>query len=89
MNNNKSLLTPVLLGGDLNAYSMAMSFANAYGVRSYVFSRSRLAITDSSSFIKLNVVNGLDGCDGAVDALEDFAKEHSGEKLILVPCADW
>lgn len=89
MKNNKMPLTPVLLGGDLNAYSMAMSFASAYGVPSYVFSRSRLAITDSSSYIKLNVVNGLDGCDGAVEALTEFAKEHSGEKLILVPCADW
>lgn len=89
MKNKKASVTPVLLGGDLNAYSMAMSFANAYGVPSYVFSRSRLAITDSSSYIRLKVVNGLDGCDSAVEALTDFAKEHSGENLILVPCADW
>lgn len=89
MKNEKMPVTPVLLGGDLNAYSAAMSFANGFGVRSYVFARDRLAIADTSPYIKLSVVRNLDGCDAAVETLTRFAKEHSGERLMLVPCADW
>ncbi len=82
-------LTPVLLGGDLNAYSMATAFARYNGSRSHVFSRQRLALTDSSSYISLHIVEGLDEPDFAVPALLKFAEEHEGEELILIPCADW
>lgn len=89
MKTEKRILTPVLLGGDLNAYSMAMSFADAFGVSSYVFARDKLAMTNSSSYIKLRVVKGLDDCNVAVKALTDFAKKHKNERLLLIPCADW
>ena len=80
---------PVLLGGDLNAYSMAMSFARAAGVVSHVFAREKLAMTDTSSFIKLHSVKDLDDYNVAVPVLLNFAKEHKGERLLLIPCADW
>ena len=80
---------PVILGGDLNAYSMAMAFAAKYGIRSHVFARERLAITDSSAFIELHTVRNLDKCDAAVPALLKFADEHEKQNLILIPCADW
>jgi len=89
MRRKNQSVTPVLLGGDLNAYSMAMAFARAEGCVSHVFARDRLAVTDNSSYIKLHVVKNLDSCDVAVPALLEFAKEHEGEKLLLVPCADW
>ncbi|MBE6634803.1 MAG: hypothetical protein E7617_01195 [Ruminococcaceae bacterium] len=80
---------PVILGGDLNGYSMAMSFAARYGVVSHVFARDRLAITDSSAFVRLHTVKALDECDAAVPALMKFADEHKGQRLLLIPCADW
>ncbi len=82
-------LTPVLLGGDLNAYSMATAFAEYNGSKSHVFAREKLAMTDSSSYITLHVTEGLDDPDFAVPALLRFAMEHKGENLILIPCADW
>ena len=81
-------LTPVLLGGDLNAYSMAMAFADAFGVQSYVIARDKLLIS-SSKYVKQRVVKGLDDVDTAVKYLKSFAKRHKGERLLLVPCADW
>ena len=80
---------PVLLGGDLNAYSMAMSFADAYGIPSYVLARDRLGISATSPFVRYGIVNGLDKCDEAVGALDEIASRHRGERLLLVPCADW
>ncbi|MBE6536507.1 MAG: hypothetical protein E7673_01000 [Ruminococcaceae bacterium] len=89
MENKYEKITPVLLGGDLNAYSMAMSFAEAFGVVSEVFSRERLAITDFSSYINNHTVRGLAEIEVAVPELISFAKSRAGEKLLLIPCADW
>ena len=87
--NTNGRIVPVLLGADLNAYSMALSFAAAAGVRSHVFARERLALTDTSSFVKLHTVKDLDDYNTAVPVLKEFAMRHKGDTLILVPCADW
>ncbi len=80
---------PVLLGGDLNAYSVARAFFEEYGVVSHVFAAGRLGVTDNLEFIELHIVEGLSDVNVAVPALLDFSKEHSESELILVPCADW
>ena len=89
MNKQGEIITPVLLGADLNAYTMAMAFAAAGNYVCHAFAKDRLGMTDNSAFIKLHIIKGLDDCNVAVPALLDFAKEHKGERLILVPCADW
>ena len=89
MNKKHERLTPVLLGGDLNAYSMAGAFFDAEGVPSEVFTREKLAVTNLSSYINIHVVPELDDCNVAVPILQSFAKSREGEKLLLVPCADW
>lgn len=89
MKNKHEKITPVLLGGDLNAYSMAMSFAESLGVVSEVFARQKLAITDLSSYINIHTVRGLNDIEAAVPELLRFAKTRAGESLLLVPCADW
>lgn len=89
MKNTENTLLPVLLGGDLNAYSMATSFARFCGVRSAVFSRERLAITDLSQYTDLHIVPRLDDCNYAVPALLEFAAKNKEKRLLLVPCADW
>lgn len=82
-------VTPVLLGGDLNAYSMAASFADAEGLVSVCYARDKLAMCDLSSFIELRVVSELDDVNTAVPELMAFAEKHRGNRLLLVPCADW
>lgn len=82
-------VTPVLLGGDLNAYSMAASFADAEGLVSVCFARDKLAMCDLSSFTELHVIPELDDVNTAVPALVSFAEQRNGERFLLVPCADW
>ncbi len=79
----------MLLGGDLNAYSVARAFYEAYGATSHVFCAGRLGGTDNADFITLHVVEGLDDVNVAVPALIAFSLEHRDSELILVPCADW
>ena len=89
MTNKYEKITPVLLGGDLNAYSMAMAFKDAVGVVSEIFAREKLAIADLSSYINFHTVRYLNDCNVAVPELIGFAKRRCGERLLLVPCADW
>lgn len=89
MDKTNEYILPVLLGGDLNAYSMALSFKKKFGIASEVFARDKLAVTELSSFINLHVVESLDDCNSAVPALVEFALKHRDKKLILIPCADW
>ena len=89
MKGNKKNIVPVLLGGDIGAYSMAVSFARAYGLTSHVFARERLAAVDNFEYITLHIVKGLDEPETAVPVLIAFAKEQKGKRLMLIPCADW
>lgn len=86
---NEKNVIPVLLGGDLNAYSVALAFREAYGVSSHAFVRYKCGATENSDFIKTHICSGLDNVRIAVPELLKFAAEHSGAELFLIPCADW
>lgn len=89
MKKQKKNITPVLLGADLNAYSVALAFYEAYGVTSHAFARYRCGATENSKFIKTHICSGIDHLKIAVPELLKFAKENSDSELILIPCADW
>lgn len=79
---------PVLLGADLNAYSVARAFHEYTGSVSYAFGRYRCGITSFSRIVKAQTIRGLDDITVAGPALFDFAKKHKGKRLLLIPCAD-
>ncbi len=85
---NEKNITPVLLGGDLNAYSVALAFREAFGVTSHAFVRYRCGATENSKFIKTHVCSGIDNVSVALPELLNFAKEHSDGELFLIPCSD-
>ena len=82
-------IIPVLLGADLNAYSVALAFYEAYGVTSHVFARYKCGATENSKFIKTHICSGIDHVEIAVPELLKFANENSDSELFLIPCADW
>ena len=84
----KSNILPTLLGLDLNAYSVAMAFHSAYGVRSYAFGRYTCGISEFSKIIKIEFCSGYQGVDSILPELISFAKKNRGKRLILVPCSD-
>ena len=53
-------IIPVLLGGDLNAYSVALAFREHFGVRSHAFMKYKCGATANSSFIKTHISSGID-----------------------------
>lgn len=85
----KGKIIPVLMGGDLNAYSVALAFREAYGVSSYAFTRYRCGATENSKFIKTHICPGFSDIKVAIPELLKFAAENSSAELFLIPCADW
>ena len=87
MNTEKNII-PVLLGADLNCYSVARAFHEAFGVKSYAFGRYELGTTKYSKIVKFNTVDNVDTAEVLLPTLEKFAKEHENDLMILVGCTD-
>lgn len=80
---------PVLLGGDANAYGMARSFYEEYGVPSSAIGKGAFHICQHSKIVKFEVCEPrLEEDDVFVDTLVSYARDHKGAPLLLVPCGD-
>lgn len=81
---------PVLLGTDCNAYGMARSFYEAYGVCSVAVGRGRLGATANSRIVTVEVVEPrLEEDEVFCQTLVAFAERYAvGSVLLLVPCGD-
>ncbi len=81
---------PVILGGDINTYSVARSFHQEYGIKSVAFSLVRTRLCGDSAIIDNIIVPDMDQEKTCIDTLQNYGQEHSKEKkLILIACGDW
>jgi D-aspartate ligase len=81
-------IVPVLLGADLNCYSVARAFHEAYGVCSCAFGKYPLGTTQYSRIVKFTSVPNLEQSDVLCQTLFEFAKKHKGKELYLIACTD-
>ena len=76
---------PVLLGSDINVYGMARSFHEAYGYKSVAVGKGILPACTHSHIVEvLKVEPRLEEDDVFVRTLTEFAKNFSGQRLLLV-----
>lgn len=80
---------PVILGGDITAYSLARTFHEEYQVKSLVVSQISSHMCADSSILENIIVPGMENLDVFLPALARIAEEHPGKKLILMACGDW
>lgn len=79
---------PVLLGGDINTYSVARAFYEQYQVKSYVFGKYQ---TGPSYHSRITVYEGdprIDTDSYFLKRIRRFAKEHKDKKILLIGCGD-
>ena len=79
---------PVLLGGDINTYSVARAFYEQYQVKSYVFGKYQ---TGPSFNSQITIYEGnikIDTDDYFLERINRFAKEHADKKILLIGCGD-
>lgn len=87
MENKK--IQPILCGGDLNCYSVARAYHEAYGVTSIALGRYYLGATKDSKFIDFRVTEDLTDESKFVSILLEEAKKHPEDvTLILHGCTD-
>ena len=80
---------PVLLGTDANAYGMARSFYEEYGLCSLAIGKGALVATANSRIVQVvKQEPRLEEDEVFVRTLREFAGEHPGKTLLLVPCGD-
>ena len=82
-------LLPVILGGDIGAYSLARAFHEAYGIVPLVISKRRSHMCGDSSILVNRVVPGIENRDTLRAALLDIAETHGHRPLMLLGCGDW
>ena len=83
----KREIIPVLLGADLNCYSMARAFCEAYGVRSRVFGKTELGAVKYSKIVNFKAIPPLDEAEKVLDILVNFAKDQPSKPYIF-GCTD-
>ncbi len=84
----KKDIVPVLLGADLNCYSVARAFFEAYGVRSHAFGKYAVGETQHSKIVIFTAVPNLEQSEVLCQTLTNFATEHADAELYLIACTD-
>ena len=81
---------PVIIGADINAYSLARSFHEEYKIKSLVISMLESKIISKSKIIENRIYEGLENADVLVKTLIEIGKEFENKKkLIVLGCGDW
>lgn len=81
-------IIPVLLGADLNCYSIARAFHEAFGVTSFAFGKYPLGETEYSKIVTFEKEEALSDEKVMLDKLIDFANNHKDSDLFLFGCTD-
>ncbi|MBQ4474126.1 MAG: ATP-grasp domain-containing protein [Lachnospiraceae bacterium] len=79
---------PVLLGGDINTYSVARAFYEQYGVKTYTFGKYPGGPSFNSRIINYTANPKIDTDEVFLQTVNGFAKEHADKKIVLVGCGD-
>lgn len=84
------VIQPVLVGGDINCYSVARAYHEEYGVKSIAIGRYALGATKDSNIIDFRVRPEIEDRSKLLKILLDTAKEFAGtnKKLIVMGCTD-
>lgn len=79
---------PVMLGGDINTYSVARAFYEQYQVKSYIFGKYPTGPSYNSKIIEYHANPKIDTDDYFLKTVNTFAKKHANKKIVLIGCGD-
>lgn len=88
MNFREREFIPVVLGGDINTYSVARAFYEQYQVKTYVFGKYQTGPSFNSRITVYEGNPAIDTDDYFLNRITKFAQEHSDKKLLLLGCGD-
>lgn len=85
----ENTFVPVIVGTDINAYTMAISFHQEYGITPWVIGQAPLSFTEWSDITtQIEYHDDLRKPGRFTPILLDFAKRHVGKPLLLIGTND-
>ncbi len=84
----KNKFRVVILGSDINAYYMARNFHEEYGIKAHLMVKTPMLFTSTSKIVTSEIVPGLWEKKPFLEALNNYANNHKGEKILLVASND-
>lgn len=81
-------IIPVLIGADMNCYTMARAFHEAYGVTAHAFGRWPMGDTMYSRIVKFTEVPDIDNAATLLKTVTEFANAHKEATCIVMGCTD-
>ncbi len=84
---SKNIL-PVLIGADLNCYSVARAFHEEYGVKSNAFGRWAMGETMYSRIINFTAVPDIDNATTLKSVVTQFAQKNKQSTCVVIGCTD-
>ena len=85
----EQVFRPVILGGDITAYSLVRSFYEQYKVKSLVVNMSHGGAVARSRLCDVLTYEKLENKDVLLAALEEVGRKYGDKKLIVFGCGDW
>ncbi len=82
------MIKVLLIGTDINAYSMARSYHEIYNKKVDVIGYEAMRFTENSKIMNFTYNNNLKNKKEFANILIEYAKENYDEKVLLVPCHD-
>lgn len=79
---------PLLFGGDINVYSVARAFHEAYGVKSTCYGKYPTGPAYDSAIIDYRVCAQNEDAGAFCRNVADFAAAHGAEAVLVVGCGD-
>ena len=79
---------PLLFGGDINVYSVARAFHEAYGVKSIAFGKFAAFPCYGSDIIDYRVCRENDDPDTFFRNVTEVAKQYADKTVLLIGCGD-
>lgn len=79
---------PVLFGNDINVYSVARAFYEAYQVKARVFGKALMGTCYKSKLVDFTEIKNLDTPEILLEVLNKYAAEHADKKVLAIGCGD-
>lgn len=79
---------PVILGGDINTYSIARSFYEEYQVEAVVVGKLKAGPSYGSKIVHYIVNEKIDQDQPFLEQMSQLAEEHSSKKILLFGASD-
>lgn len=79
---------PLLFAGDINVYSVARAFHEAYGIKVKAYGKYPVFPCADSRIIDYTANAGADKQEIFLELVHNYAKEHNSSDIILIGCGD-